>query len=61
MSPLQGAGLCAVGAFLIVAFIASSINATQGVTKVKWFKTAVFVAFAVFLMMTAVFYLPGVL
>jgi hypothetical protein len=59
VTPVQGAGACAIGAFVVVAVIGSSMNGTTGATPVKWFKLALFSALAVFMMMLAVFYLPG--
>lgn len=58
MTPVQGAGLCGIGAFLVVAVVGMSIAGTEGAAPVKWFKPALFSALAVFMMMLAVFYLP---
>lgn len=58
MTPVQLAGLSAFGALVAVGMVGSAINGTKGATPVKWFRTAVFSAFIVFVMMLAIFYVP---
>jgi hypothetical protein len=60
VTPVQGAGLCGIGAFLVVAVIGMSMNGTEGATPVRWFKVSLAAAVGVFLMMLAIFYAPEV-
>jgi hypothetical protein len=57
VSPLALAGACAGAAFLIVAFIGGSIQSHDG-ESVPWFKTALGVGFAIFLLVLALILMP---
>lgn len=57
MSPFALAGICAGAGFLIVAVVGGAIKSQDG-EPVPWFKTALGVGFAIFLLVLALILMP---